>query len=115
MSENKDLNQEDTAEVSSNLNTNEITLSKAYKFEGETFEKIDLSGLNEIKAADMIDASRYMSRIGMNEMDEEFTLPYTLFIASRAAGKPIEFFNGLLPYDALRVKSRVVSFFMGRV
>ncbi|MCI5713664.1 MAG: phage tail assembly protein [Lachnospiraceae bacterium] len=112
MSENKEeLKQEDAVTASSDM---EITFSKSYKFEGENIEKIDLSGLHDIKAADMIDASRYMNRIGMNEADEEFTLPYALFIASRASGRPMELFTGLAPFDALRVKGRIVSFFMGR-
>ena len=41
----------------------------------------------------------------------EMTLEYACFIAARAAKQPIEFFRGLPPKDALKVKNRVTSFF----
>lgn len=89
----------------------DMVLSRAYKFEGQTYEKLDLSGMEDLTAQDMIDASRYMRRIGFSNMDEEMDLPYALFMASRITGLPIEFFNALKPYDAIRIRGRMLRFF----
>ena len=41
------------------------------------------------------------------------TAEYICFIASRASDQPIEFFKGLPPRDAVRLKNKVTSFFYG--
>ena len=43
----------------------------------------------------------------------EMTVEYVQFIAARASGQPVEFFKGLPPKDAIKVKNRVTSFFYG--
>lgn len=110
MSENKDT----TLVENKQEEQNEFHFSKPYKFEGNSYEKINLSGLEELKAGDMVEASRYMNRIGLSTADEEMELPYALFIASRVTGQPLEFFMGLRPNDALRLKGRIVRFFFGQ-
>lgn len=89
----------------------DLVLSRAYKFEGQTYEKLDLSGMEDLTAQDMIDASRYMRRIGFSNMDEEMDLPYALFMAARVTNMPIEFFDALKPYDAIRIRGRMLRFF----
>lgn len=90
-----------------------VTFNKPYRFEGETYRTVDLSGIENISAEDMIAADKYLTRSGNFSVMPEMTLEYALFIASRATGKPVEFFRGLPPKDALKVKNRVTSFFYG--
>lgn len=105
----------ETIEKNEEKNEYDFVFSKPYSFEGKTYDKIDLSGLLDIKAGDMVAATKYMNRNGLNTADEEMSLPYALFIASRATGQPIEFFDGLKPLDALRLKGYVVRFFYGLI
>lgn len=88
-----------------------VKFSKAYRFEGKDYTEVDLSGMDDLSAEDMIAADRYLTRSGSFSVMPEMTLEYACFIAARAAKHPIEFFKGLSPKDALKVKNRVTSFF----
>ena len=90
-----------------------VKLSKAYNFEGETIKTIDLSGLENITANDMIKANKVLNNSGTVTVLPETNLEYTLIIAASASGLPIEFFRTLVPRDAMKVKNRVTSFFFG--
>ena len=63
---------------------NVIKLTKPYKFEGETYEEVDLSGLENITARDMIEANKAYDRSGGFSIMPEMSMEYALFIASRA-------------------------------
>lgn len=90
-----------------------IKLSKPYLFEDKTYEEIDLSGLDNLSAEDMIAADKYLSRSGTFSVMPEMSLEYSCFIASRATNMPVEFFRRLPPKDAIKLKNRVTSFFYG--
>ena len=90
-----------------------IKLSKPYLFEDKTYEEIDLSGLDNLSAEDMIAADKYLSRSGTFSVMPEMSLEYSCFIASRATHMPVEFFRRLPPKDAIKLKNRVTSFFYG--
>ncbi len=87
-----------------------IPLKKPINFEGKSHDKIDLNGLHEIKASDMMAVNRRLSRNGNSETNQEFTLEYALNIAQIATRLPIEFFDQLPPYAALAIKGRVMGF-----
>lgn len=91
-----------------------VKFSKAYRFEGKDYTEVDLSGMDDLSAEDMIAADRYLTRSGSFSVMPEMTLEYACFIAARAAKQPIEFFKGLPPKDALKVKNRVTSFSTAR-
>ena len=90
-----------------------IKLSRTYDFEGEKIKEIDMSGLEEITANDMIKANKVLNNNGTVTVRPETNLEYTLIIAASASGLPIEFFKTLVPKDAMKVKNRVTSFFFG--
>ena len=92
-----------------------ITLKKPYKFEGKDYTEIDLSGLENLTAQDMIAVNKYISRTsgGQQELVPELSLEYCLIFSSKAAGQPIEFFTNLPPKIALKVKNRVTGFLFG--
>ena len=91
-----------------------IPLKTQIRFEGETYDKIDLTGLHDIKAADMVAINRRMSRSGNVDATQELTLEYALNMANIATGLPLEFFDQLPPYAAMAVKGRVTSFLFGK-
>ena len=87
-----------------------IELKSPVCFEGKTYEKIDLTGLRDIKAADMVEINRRLSRNGNVDSTQEVTLEYALNLANTATGLPLEFFNQLPPYAAMAVRKCVVGF-----
>lgn len=91
-----------------------VKFKKPYVFEKVEYKEIDLSGLDELTAADMIAVNRLMNRTspGIDVMPE-VSLEYALNIASKATKLPIEFFLGLPPKYATAVKSRVMGFLFG--
>lgn len=91
-----------------------IVFRKPYTFEGQEYKQIDLSGLDDLSAADMIAANKVMERSGSTSFLPEMSLQYACIIAAKATKQPVEFFNGLHPKEAIRVKNKVVSFFYGQ-
>lgn len=91
-------------------NENVITFKKTYTFEGEEISELDFSSLEDLTAADLIEADKVFGTSGQFSVVNELALGYTLIIASKATKKPIEFFNTLLAPDALKVKNKVMSF-----
>lgn len=90
-----------------------VVFNKPYSFEDKTYEKVDLSGLDNLTAADMIAANRVLDRTGSFTFLPEMSLEYACIIAAKASNKPIEFFKGLHPREAVKVKNRVTAFFYG--
>ena len=91
-----------------------IKLKKPYQFGGKEYTEIDLSGLEELTAADMIALENQYDRKspGINVMPE-VKVGYAVMMAARAAKLPVEFFNGLPPKEAMKVKNRVMGFLFG--
>lgn len=87
-----------------------IPLKNTIKFEGETYDRIDMTGLHDIKAADMVAINRRMTRSGNVASTQETTLEYALNMANLATGLPLEFFDQLPPYAAMAIKERVMVF-----
>lgn len=90
-----------------------MKLSKTYEFEGCKVTEIDLSGLEDLTANDMIKANKVLNSSGNVTVLPETNLEYTLVIAASASEYPIEFYKMLAPKDAIKVKNRVTSFFFG--
>lgn len=91
-----------------------IKFKKPYRFEGKEYNEVDLSGLDNLNASDMIAVNKYMQRTtaGIDVMPE-VSLEYACVLASKAAKLPIEFFTGLPPKEAMKVKNRVMGFLFG--
>lgn len=105
-------------DVVENVNNEEslvISFNKPYIFEGKEYKELDLTPLEDISAADMIAANKYMERTstGINVMPE-VSLEYACVLAAKACKLPVEFFTGLSPKEALKVKNRVVGFLFGQ-
>lgn len=92
---------------------NVLKLSKVYDFEGCKVSEIDMSGLEDLTANDMIKANKVLNSSGNVTVLPETNLEYTLVIAASATEYPIEFYKMLKPRDAIKVKNLVTSFFFG--
>lgn len=90
-----------------------VIFKKPFVFEGDTYESVDLSGLEEISARDMIAVNKTIERGGTVNMLPEMSLEYACLISARVTGKPVEFFQALPPKEALKIKNRVTNFLYG--
>nr|WP_295681122.1 phage tail assembly protein [uncultured Lachnoclostridium sp.]DAD78524.1 MAG TPA: tail assembly chaperone [Caudovirales sp. ctCiv1] len=90
-----------------------LVLRKPYEFEGKDYKDVDLSGLDDLTAKDMIAVNRQLDRNGSTSFLPEMTLDYACTLAARATKLPIEFFTGLHPKDAQKLKSKVTGFLYG--
>jgi hypothetical protein len=88
-----------------------LKFNRPYLFEGAEYTEVDLSGLEDITASDMIRAQRTMTGSGNVEMIPEMTIQYACIIGAEVSGKPIEFFNSLPAKEAIKLKNMVTGFF----
>lgn len=104
------FDEEETEEVSM-----VIKFKKPYRFEGKEYTEVDLSGLDDLQASDMIAVNKYMQRTsgGVIDVMPEVSMEYACVLASKAAKLPIEFFTSLPPREAMKVKNRVMGFLFG--
>lgn len=93
--------------------SNIVEFTKIYQFEGETISKIDMSGMEGITANDLIKANKVLQASGVVSVMPETNLEYAMIIAASATDRPVEFFKGLAPRDAMKIKNKVTSFFFG--
>lgn len=91
-----------------------IPLRNPIKFEGQQYDKIDLTGLKDIRAKDMININRLMTKAGNVNTVQELTLEYAMYMANIVTGLPVEFFDQIPPYAALAIKRCVVDFIYGQ-
>lgn len=91
-----------------------VKLKKPYLFEKKEYTEIDLTALEDLTAADLIKLENQYERRhpGINVMPE-VKVEYAVMMAAQAAKQPIEFFHGLPPKEAMKVKNRVMGFLFG--
>lgn len=93
---------------------NVIELSTCYRFEGETIDKIDLTGIEDLNAATMQKAEQIYRKITKNvSTTPELTLDYALAIAHILTGYPLEFLKQMNGKDATKIKMCVINFLYG--
>ncbi len=94
-----------------------IKLHRPYQFEGKEYEQINLQGLNNLTCNDVIKMSKDFNRItgGSDDMMAaivpESSLEYVTFVASRATGLPIEFFQQLPAFESGKLRVAIIHFF----
>lgn len=91
-----------------------VGFKKPYEFEGAEYAGIDLSGLENLSANNMIKAQKIFERSGNVSVLPEMSMEYCCIIAADAAKQPIEFFKGLPMKEGVKVKNRVTSFLFGQ-
>ena len=109
---------EDSALIGTVEDTEETSMvvkfNKPFRFDGKEYTEVDLSGLDDLQASDMIAVNKYMQRTSSGiDVMPEVSLEYACVLASKAARLPIEFFTSLPPREAMKVKNRVMGFLFG--
>lgn len=92
-----------------------LRFKKPYSFEGETYTEVDLSGLEDLSAAELCKVGKMVKKIDGVDPIAEMSLPYAIFMAARVTGKPLEFFQQLPAREAVKLKNLVVGFLYGEV
>lgn len=90
-----------------------LKFRKPYKFEGREYTEVDLSAMEDMTAADLCDMGRIMTRLGIVNPVSEMTVDYAIYMAARASGKPVEFFQGLPTKEGIKLKNMVTGFLYG--
>ena len=90
-----------------------VKFSRSYSFEGKSYSEVDLAGMDDLTAKDMIEAEKYLFKTGTVSALPDQAVGYVCFIPSKISDQPIEFFMGLSPRDMNRVKNKVTGFFYG--
>ena len=114
MSEEKNMMAEANEETAQTTQSERvIDLGKPYKFEGQEYTEVDLSGMEDMTAGDLCAVAKLANReLGVTPIPE-MTLPYAMYMAARASHKPVEFFKGLPPVEAMKLKNLVTGFLYG--
>lgn len=90
-----------------------LEFRKPYKFEAREYDRLDLSGLEDVTAADLAAVGKLVTKQGVVTPMPEMTMDYTLALAARVAKLPAEFFNGLPARETIRLKNLVTGFLYG--
>ncbi len=85
-----------------------VKFRKPYKFEGKTYDGLDMSGLEDLSGQDMRNIESMAARFGSLEENvnpmRETSISYALAAAMQVTGQPMEFFNRLPFRDMLLIK-----------
>lgn len=87
-----------------------VTFKKPYQFEGQTFESVDLSGIDDLTGDDLLEADRAYTASGQFSPLPEMTLAYAFSIAATVTKQPIEFYRSLPAKEGLKIKNEVIRF-----
>ena len=89
-----------------------LILSKTYKMDGKTIDRINFEGLEELKTKDLEYADRVIARMN-HAPDDKFTdVLWNRMIAVRATGLSGSFFNELSSRDMLGVVGVIRQYFL---
>ena len=90
-----------------------LKFRKPYKFEGVEYTEVDLSAMEDMTAADLCAVGKIMNKLGIVNPVADMTVDYAIYMAARASGKPVEFFQGLPPKESIKLKNMVTGFLYG--
>ena len=75
---------------------NIVKFAKPYSFEGTEYTEVDLSGMDKLTIQDMIDIQKKLAGEIATLAAVEATTSFAQEVATKASGKPVEFFK-LMP------------------
>lgn len=91
-----------------------VTFNKPFKFEGEEYTEIDLSGIDDLTGQDMLELQK-VSKItnARGAVLPEMDLGYAFHVASKVTKLPLEFFEKLPARECVKVRTMVTRGFFG--
>ena len=92
-----------------------LRFAKPYKFGGQEYTEVDLSGLEDVTAGVLESVGKIAAKKnpGMNPALQEMSLTFCTYLAQRVAKLPLEFFTGLPAKEAIKLKTLVTNFLYG--
>lgn len=92
-----------------------LRFGKPYKFGGQEYTEVDLSGLEDVTAGVLENVGKIAAKKnpGMNPALQEMSLTFCTYLAQRVAKLPLEFFTGLPAKEAIKLKTLVANFLYG--
>ena len=92
-----------------------LRFGKPYKFGGQEYTEVDLSGLEDVTAGVLESVGKIAAKKnpGMNPALQEMSLTFCTYLAQRVAKLPLEFFTGLPAKEAIKLKTLVTGFLYG--
>lgn len=86
-----------------------VRFKNPFTFEGKEYKELSLEGLEKLTGQDLMAVDRAM-RKKSNDFMVELSIDYSIMIAVRATGLPIEFFKALPMRETKAVRNKVRSF-----
>ena len=92
-----------------------LRFGKPYKFGGQEYTEVDLSGLEDVTAGVLESVGKITAKKnpGMNPALQEMSMTFCTYLAQRVAKLPLEFFTGLPAKEAIKLKTMVTGFLYG--
>lgn len=92
-----------------------LRFGKPYKFGGQEYTEVDLSGLEDVTAGELENVGKIAAKKnpGMNPALQEMSLTFCIYMAQRVAKLPLEFFEKLPAKEAIKLKTMVTGFLYG--
>lgn len=92
-----------------------LRFGKPYKFGGQEYTEVDLSGLEDVTAGALENVGKIAAKKnpGMNPALQEMSLTFCIYMAQRVAKLPLEFFEKLPAKEAIKLKTMVTGFLYG--
>ena len=92
-----------------------LRFGKPYKFGGQEYTEVDLSGLEDVTAGVLENVGKIAAKKnpGMNPALQEMSLTFCTCLAQRVAKLPLEFFEKLPAREAIKLKALVTNFLYG--
>lgn len=88
-----------------------IVFDKPYDFEGDIFQEIDLSELENINGRQLTVIEKAFGKLGVIASLPESTATYAKIVAAAITGLPAEFFEDLPGKEVRKIKAAVTRFF----
>lgn len=92
-----------------------LRFGKPYKFGGQEYTEVDLSGLEDTTAGDLARCAKITTRKhkGLNTATLEMTTEYSITMAHIVTKLPLEFFERMPSKSAIELKGIVAGFLFG--
>lgn len=88
-----------------------VKFNKPYYFEGQRYDGVDLSGLEDIKGRELTALEKAFGKAGIVTTMPETTATYAKLAATKATSLPAEFFEDLPGKEVRKIKTAVTRFF----
>jgi hypothetical protein len=85
-------------------------LSQPFKYNGKEVTGIDLSGLLDLTAHDMVEIDAEMQRRGFTGHRIEMTRQYAMLLAAKINHMPYDFCDRMSARDSIRLKDAITVF-----